>query len=511
MSLTKKIALNTALHTLGKFGASFIGIFVVAILTRYLGIEGYGRYTTIFAYLFFFAILSDLGLYVVTVNELGRSKYGEEKFFNNIFTMRFITALILMIIASALVWIFPYSLIIKLGVIVASFSIFLNLLDQLIVAFFQNKINMKRVAIAELIGKLVLLGITVFFVYLKLNLIWLIIAIILGFLVNFLINLNYLKKFIKLKFEFDKEIWKNILKISWPIAITSIFSLIYFKADTLFLSILPVNPAYALSNEAAVGIYGAPYKILEVLIAFPAIFMGLVSPLLAKAWVLQCHPERSEAKSKDPEKNTSITGSFPLTFFQKVRGQDKFNLIFQKTFDTLSIIIWPLIIGVLVLAKPLIVLVAGSQFAVSAPVFQILIWAAAIIFITHLTTYSIIAIGKQKKMIKFYLVAATLAVAGYIFLIPRYSYFAAAWTTVGIEFFMLISTIFILKKYSCIKINLKIFGKAMLASVIMGFILNWLRDFNVVLLVVLGGMIYFGILVLIKGVDRRFIVAGSVL
>ena len=52
MSLTKKIALNTAIHTIGKFGASFIGIFVVAILTRYLGVEGYGAYTTIFAYLF---------------------------------------------------------------------------------------------------------------------------------------------------------------------------------------------------------------------------------------------------------------------------------------------------------------------------------------------------------------------------------------------------------------------------------------------------------------------------
>ncbi len=473
MSLTKKIALNTILHTLGKFSASFIGIFVVAILTRYLGVAGYGSYTTIFAYLFFFAILSDLGLYVVTVNELQFSPYGEEKFFNNVFTLRFFTALILMVFASALVWLFPYSLVIKLGVMVASFSIFLNLLDQMLVAFFQNKINMKRVAVAEFIGKIILLVTTILIVYFKGGLLLLITAIILGFLVNFLINLNFLKKFIKLKFEFDKEVWQSIFKKSWPIAITSIFSLIYFKADTLFLSVLPVNPAYALSNEAAVGIYGAPYKILESLIAFPAIFMGLVSPLLSKFW-----------QNKD---------------------KASFNITWQKAFDALSIIIWPLIIGVLVLAEPLITLVAGSQFSISAGVFKILIWATAIIFITHLTTYSIIAMGKQKKMIKYYLSAATLAVFLYVILIPKYSYFAAAWVTVGVELLMLVSTIYVLKKYSKIKINLKIFGKAMLAAVIMGFVLNYLYHLNVILLILLGALIYLIMLYALGGINKAML------
>lgn len=471
MNLTKKIALNTILHTTGKFGASFIGIFVVAILTRYLGIEGYGAYTTIFAYLFFFAILSDLGLYVITVNELGRSEYGEERFFNNIFTIRLTSALILIIAASAIVWIFPYSHLIKIGVMVASISIFLNLLDQIIVAFFQNKINMKRVAIAELVGKIVLLITTIIFVYLKLNLIWLIIAIIFGFSFNFSINLYYLRKFIKLKLEFNKIIWKNILHKSWPIAITSIFSLIYFKADTLFLSVLPTNPKYAFSAEHAVGIYGAPYKILEVLITFPAIFMGLISPLLSKAWI----------KKKN------------------------FDSIFQNAFNTISIIIWPLIIGVLVLAKPLIILVAGVNFDISASVFQILIWATAIIFITHLTTYTIIAIGKQKAMIKYYLLAAILAVAGYIILIPRYSYFAAAWVTVGVEFFMALATFYLIKKYTDLKINFRPFGKAMLAAVIMGYILNYLRDWNVIVLIILGAIIYFIIIFFTRTIDRGFI------
>lgn len=473
MSLTKKIALNTAVHTLGKFGASFIGIFIIAILTRYLGVVGYGAYTTIFAYLFFFAILSDLGLYVVTINELGRSQYGEEKFFNNIFTLRFITAVGLMFVAGVLVWFFPYSLIIKIGVIVASISIFLNLLDQIIIAFFQNKINMKRVAIAELIGKLITLGLIVLIVYLKGNLILILAAIILGFGANLGINLNYLSRFIKLRLKIDWQIWKEILCKSWPIAITSIFSLIYFKADTLFLSVLPVNSVFAASNEEAVGIYGAPYKILEVLIAWPAIFMGLVSPLLSKAWA---------------DKNII-----------------NFNNIWQRAFNILSIIIWPMIIGVVVLAKPLIILIAGNAFINSALIFQILIWAVGIIFLTHLTTYTIIAMGRQKQMIKFYVVAAILAVMGYLIFIPIYSYLAAAVVTVLVEGFMLIATIYLLKKYIGLRTNLLIFGKAMLAAVVMGFLLSWWLNWNVVLLVIIGAIVYLGVLWLIKGIDKNLI------
>jgi len=473
MNLVKKIAQHTIIHTIGKFGASLIGIFVVAILTRYLGVEGYGAYTTIFAYLFFFAILSDLGLYIVTVNELGRSEFGEEKFFNNVFTLRLITAGILMLLAGGLVWFFPYSLLIKIGVLVAALSIFLNLLDQIVVAFFQNKVNMKRVAVAELAGKLTLLGLTILIVILKGNLLLLLVAVILGFVINFGINLSYLRKFIKLRLSWDWIIWQSILKKSWPVAVTTIFSLIYFKADTLLLSILPINPVWALNNEVAVGIYGAPYKILEVLIAWPAIFMGLVSPLLAKSWL---------------EKNVI-----------------RFQQVFQKAFDVLVIIIWPMMIGTLVLAQPLIVLVAGKEFVNSALVLQILIWAVGIIFLTHLTTYSIIALGKQKSMIKFYVVAAILALTAYLIFIPQYAYLAAATITVLVELFMLMATIYLLKKVVGLKINLLVFTKALVAAVVMGFCLFYIINLNVIILVLLGAGIYLGTLYIIGGVDKKVI------
>jgi O-antigen/teichoic acid export membrane protein len=122
-----------------------------------------------------------------------------------------------------------------------------------------------------------------------------------------------------------------------------------------------------------------------------------------------------------------------------------------------------------------------------------------------LTTYTIIAIGKQKIMIKYYLSAAVLAVIGYILLIPRYSYFAAAWITVAVELLMLMFTLFILKRYAKLKIHTRPLGKAMLSAVIMGFVLNYLREGNVIVLIIIGALIYLGILVLTKTIDGNFL------
>jgi len=465
--------LNTIIHTLGKFGASAIGLLIVAILARYLGVEGYGQYTTVFSYLFFFAVLSDLGLYVVVVNELKRSQFGEEVFLNNIFTLRALSATGLMIVASGLVWFFPYDPIVKIGVIVAAVSIWLNLLDQIMVAFFQNRAEMKRVAIAEIAGKVMTLALVIIAVQARMNLIVMLAITVIGGLVNGGINFGYLLKFTKIKLAFDKVVWREIFRLSWPVALTSVFSLIYFKADILILSLLPANEIYAATQNEAVGIYGAPYKILEVLIAWPAIFMGLVSPILSSA-----------------------AGE---------KRQEDFTRIFRRAMSGLLMIAVPMMVGAVIVARPLMVFVAGAEFARSAPVLQILIWATGIIFLSHLTTYALIALGQQKKMIRYYLVAAVGAVAGYLILIPKYSYFGAAVMTVAAELFMLITTWILLRKNAVVGVEKKLLGKIFLATAVMGAVLVILKNMQVIIVVVVGAGVYAGVLILLKGVDREMV------
>lgn len=451
MSLTRKIASNILIHTIGKFGGAFIGLFIIGLLTRYLGTEGYGYYTTIFAYLFFFATLGDLGLYLIVVNELGREGINKQKVYSNIFTMRFVSGLFFMTLASILVWFFPYPFLVKLGTLIIAISVFFMTLDQVVVALFQERMQTKFVALAELVGKIVILLLTLLVIKLEMSFICVLWTVVFGMLAHFLINFFFARRLLKFSFAFDQEVWQEVFKKSWPVATYMVFSMIYFKADTIVLSLY--------HSQSIVGIYGAPYKILEVLIAFPAIFMGLVTPHLSKAFSLS-----------------------NLIDFQKV---------FQKAFDFLGLIIWPMIFGTLVLAQPIINLITGQEFLASAPVLRILIIATGIIFLAHLSTFAVVAINKQKQMMKFYLIAGSLALVLYFIFIPQYSYWAAAIITVLIEFFILISSWLMVKRNTQIRIDFKNNLISLLASLIMAFVL-WSIKIGLLPAIIIGALIYLG-------------------
>ena len=67
MSFTRKIALNTIVQIIGKVLTTLISLVLIAALTRYLGVSGYGQYTTIFAFTQFFAVLADFGFFLFLV------------------------------------------------------------------------------------------------------------------------------------------------------------------------------------------------------------------------------------------------------------------------------------------------------------------------------------------------------------------------------------------------------------------------------------------------------------
>lgn len=454
MSLSASIAKNTFIHTFGKFFASGIGLLIVALLTRYLGAAGFGYYTTIFSYLFFFATAGDLGLYLITINELGRHPENKEHIYSHLFSLRLVSGIFFMLLADIVIWFFPYEPMIKIGTMIISVCVFAMMLDQLTVALFQEQMKTKFVALAEIIGKTLTLILVYIFIKINLGLLAMLVATTIGLVVHSVFNLYFARKMLAFKFAYHKETWQKILKESWPIATYLVFSMIYFKADTIILSLY--YPA------EVVGFYGAPYKILEVLITVPAIFMGLVTPHLSRSWA---------------EKNFH-----------------HFKEIFQKAFDFLSLIIWPMIFGVLFLAKPIMNLVAGSEFIPSAPIFKILIIATGIIFMAHLSTFSIVAINKQKTMMKFYILAAIVALTLYFIFIPKYSYWAASIITVAVELFILICSWFLTKKETGIKINLINSLKALLASLLMvgALILANLNLLGSIILAitVYGGCIY---------------------
>jgi len=465
MSLTRQIAHNTIIQFIGKILGTVIGVLTIAILTRYLGKIGFGQYSTITAYLQIFGILIDLGLSLTIVRLISDIAYDKQKAVNNVFTFRFFSALIFLGLAPLVVIFFPYDNLIKVGVAITSLSFFFSSLNQILISLFQKELKMTWVAISEIIGRLILFILVFYFAYFDWGLWSIMWAVVLGSATNFLLNYFFALKFVKINFDFDWKLWKKIIQLTWPLALSIAFNLVYFKADTLILSLV--------RTQAEVGVYNAPYRVLEILTNFIYLFAGLIFPILTAAWV---------------EKNMS-----------------RFKDIFQKTFDALLIITIPMIIGTLFVAKNLILLIAGPEFMESGTVLKILIFATGFIFINSLYGYTIVALDKQKQMVWAYVIVAVVSLTGYILTIPRYGYYGAAYFTVFSEALIFFFNLVVVTRNTKFLPSLKIVNKTILASLIMALGLYLTARINVLLQIVISCLIYIIALYLLKGFSREFV------
>ena len=127
------------------------------------------------------------------------------------------------------------------------------------------------------------------------------------------------------------------------------------------------------------------------------------------------------------------------------------------------------------------------------------------IFIAGLFGYGVVAINKQKQMIKFYLANALISLTAYVILIPKYSYWAAAWLTVATEVFILATAFWIIYKELKFIPNLKILFKSIIASLVMCLPLYFFPTLNLLLLIGLAIIIYFVVMILIKGLSKELI------
>lgn len=475
MSLTRKVAFNTIVQIVGKGATTVISLFLVAALTRYLGVAGYGEYTTIFAYLSFFAVLADFGFFWILVREISNPETDINRATSNVLTIRTLVGILVFGVAFLLSYFIPQYAMLRTGVGIAAFSMLFLALNSTYVGIFQNKLRMDKAAITDVVGRVIILFSTLYFIKMGYGLNFILWAYALGNIVNLLMSAWLGRIYVNIRPAFDMVYWKQIFVQTWPMAVVLILGLIYFRIDTLMLSLL--------KTTTDVGIYGPPYKVLEMLMLLPSMFMGNVFPIIS----LYIHT-----------KDGRLSGAI------------------QKSFDFLLIMAIPVILIIIFAAEPIIRIVAGQEFVIAQtinPIFglqatsvlalQVLIVAVGFSFISHIFNYLVIALGKQSKLIWPNVVLVVFNIGLNFYLIPHYSYIGAAIATVLTEILVLTFTWYVARRNVELNLNLNIIWKAGLAGLVMfaglflmGPYINW------IIFSIISGIIYIIILFLTGAINK---------
>lgn len=477
MSLARKVAGNTLIQIFGRVITTATALVVVAALTRYLGVSAFGDYTTIFAYVSFYGVLADFGFFWIMLREISKDGADEDAIVSNVLTLRTFLGIAVFALGYLIALAIPqYSEEVKAGIGIIAFAWLWTALNSTFVGVFQRHLRMDQAVMTDVLGRVVTLIGVLWVIGVGGTLTQILLIYALGNFVNFVASLLLGRKFVNVRFAFDFALWKRIALEAWPMGVVLILHSIYFKIDTVMLSLM--------KGSVDVGIYGAPYKILEVLLTVPVMFLGNVFPTLTRY-----------LESKDR----------------------RLPRIFQQSFDVLAMIALPLVVGTIILAEPILGFVAGEEYittstvqflgtaATGATALQILIVAVGVAFFSNFFNYLLIAMGKQRSLVAPNAGFVAANVVGNFFIIPYLSYIGASITTVVTEVLVTLTLGWLVWRSIHLIPSLRHFVRIGLAALAMGVATYLLRDSALIVSVGASVVVYAAALYLFGAISPSLI------
>lgn len=412
MNSTKKIAYNTIIQIIGRV----IGLMIMLVTINYVSnnliidgsaVKGYGQYYIVFTYISIIGVAADLGLYTLLVREIaGKTRQEVGELIGNALGFRFVLFGITLLIIYFLTYLLPYPEPVKAGIVIGVFCAYGLLFAQIFAALFQANMVTYKIVISETLGRLAIVGLTIYVLSVGKGLLWVIGANLIGTSLIVLVSIIYARYYCAIKMAFNFGFWKKTSPELITIALITLLSLIHFKIDSIILSVY--------KDSATVGIYGLAYKLLEIIAIIPSIYAANVMPYLSGVYE---------------------TGNL-----------EKMGQFLRKSLAIISAVAIPIAFIVYLLAPWFVVLVSSNQFSDAVTPLRILVFAVGFAFIAEVTTGAITAAREQRSMIKIYLFAVSANIILNIVFIPVYSYIGAAVITVITEGILMFSLIYLARK-----------------------------------------------------------------
>jgi O-antigen/teichoic acid export membrane protein len=190
---------------------------------------------------------------------------------------------------------------------------------------------------------------------------------------------------------------------------------------------------------------------------------------------------------------------FPALSREVSQSKDRFTELFTKGFKYSSFLAIPMIAGITILAPTIVRILFGEDYMNSIGVLQILAWVAGLIFFNIFLAALFKAANYQKMFVKIQVIAVVFNLILNFVLIHFYAHIGAAFAMLATEGMIFCTgLLFALYKISKLQESLFIL-KVLGATCVMSAVTLYLRDYNLVFVVLLSTVIYFAVLYLLNG------------
>ncbi len=373
----------------GQMFSLLVSFFIGAWVARYLGPENYGVLNYSIAFVGIFGFISTLGVDGILNRELIKNPEKREVLLGTVFRLKLIGGILALALSVVSVMIFQSDPLIRILVILFSFSFILQSIN-VISNYFNANVKSKNNVRASILSTVISSLLKIIVISLGKGVIWFVVVFVLDALWQGIgLVISYRNYGLKINnWIYDKVLGKEILKNSWPLMLASAAGFIALKIDQVMIG--------SMLGNREVGLYAAAVKLVEVWYFVPGIICGSLFPAIVNA------------------KKTSMK-------------------LYQNRLKNLYILmtIIPILmaIPVTLLAKPVIHFMFGNGYLESVNVLRIYIWSSVGLFLGWAVGQYLMTENLVKTIFWLNIISMILNIILNFIFIPMFGIIGSAWAT----------------------------------------------------------------------------------
>jgi O-antigen/teichoic acid export membrane protein len=411
--LLGRLARNLTAQSTSQVFNLAISVATTRLLGYYLTPAGFGEFKWMFAFVYLFQTLNDLGINSILIRDIAQAPEKAETLVRNMLGFKMLLAVASMLALWVLAGIPALNLSPRELIAVRLFSLILPIQAMTLpIVTLQAHVLIGRATLVEITSRLTGFALMLTAVLLGYELIGVTLALIGGELVALVLILATTRSFVSPLPSFGVDVWSGVLRATLPLAMIGVLAAVVQRIDTMLLQAwASPDPT---RNAIEVGYYSAAYTITGYFERFPLLLMGTLYPLM------------SRMAAENPRQ------------LRRLFGWSLRNL-FLLAVPVVGVVSW--------LAPGMLHVLAGPGFQPAVRPLRILVWSTGFMYLSVLANNLAIALGQQRAPLRGWLIAAPANILLNFWLIPRYGASGAAFATCVSFFIVLCANLLVVRKF----------------------------------------------------------------
>lgn len=431
------IARNVLSRLAVRIVAYGLGFTSSILLVRYLGVDRLGQFNYASTFASLVGLVANVGLPILLTRDAARDRSAAGKHLGAVLTLHYVLAAVAaVVIAASGALMNPREY--ALPIAIFGLGIAVNALGAPYLAML-NAFEAIHVSSAiELVNTVLRVVLILAAIQLRLDVASLVALLLASPLVNFVLTRAVSNRYCaRPSYAYNRALLPGLLAATIPFGLMVIFNNVYYRIDVIMLE--------KMKGDAAVGIYTAAYKIIDVLMILGAGAVGVLYPRMAA----QAH-------------------GAPEALKRMIAASCRY----------LAALGIPAAVAITILAPWIIRVLFGEAFSAAVAPLAILVWAVAIMLVYMPMAHALNATGREWSWILVLSVNTVVNVGLNLVLIPAHGVIGAAIATVACEIVGFGLVTLFARDIAAIRL-VPVMGPVALAALLMAVPLWYTRDDHV--------------------------------